>query len=40
MKARKTGLDPVELAVAFGSKLADKIASKYLVLYNKKLRSN
>ncbi len=39
MKNRKTGIDLVTLAVNYGERLAEKIASKHLILNNKKLRS-
>ena len=40
MKNRKTGIDMIELAVRFGEALANKIASKHLILNHKSLRRN
>ena len=39
MKNRRTGIDMIELALRFGEALANKIASKHLILNSKKLRS-
>ena len=40
MKVRKTGIDEVTLAVNYGERLAEKIASKHLILNHKSLRRN
>ena len=39
MKNRKTGIDLVTLALNYGERLAEKFASKHLILNSKKLRS-